>query len=159
MSASLALCAAGCGGGDDGDKGGSAARPGKPAAISTDLKHKPRIPKPAGRPPGKLVVRDIVKGSGRAARPRDRLSVQYVGVSYSTGDQFDASWDRGEPFSFQLGAGMVIPGWDRGLVGMRVGGRRELTIPPRLAYGPQGQPPAIGPNETLVFVIDLRKLR
>jgi peptidylprolyl isomerase len=83
------------------------------------------------------------------------VSVQYVGVSYLNGRQFDASWDRGEPFAFQLGAGAVIPGWDEGVKGMNVGGRRMLVIPPDLAYGPQGSPPAIGPNETLVFVIDL----
>ena len=83
------------------------------------------------------------------------MTVQYVGVTFSTGEQFDASWDSGQPFSFQLGGGQVIPGWDRGLKGMRKGGRRELTIPPTLAYGAQGSPPAIGPNETLVFVVDL----
>jgi peptidylprolyl isomerase len=80
--------------------------------------------------------------------------VQYVGVSYSTGEQFDASWDSGQPFQFQLGAQMVIPGWDQGVAGMKKGGRRELVIPPDLAYGPQGRP-GIAPNETLVFVIDL----
>ena len=83
------------------------------------------------------------------------VTVQYVGTSFKNGRQFDASWDRGEPFSFQLGAGSVIPGWDQGVQGMKVGGRRQLVIPPDLAYGPQGSPPAIGPNETLVFVIDL----
>ena len=83
-----------------------------------------------------------------------------MGVSWSTGQQFDSSWDRGkQPFKFKLGAGMVIPGWDQGLVGMRQGGRRELVIPPNLAYGPQGQPPSIGPNETLIFVIDLQKVK
>ena len=81
--------------------------------------------------------------------------MQYVGVSFSTGEQFDASWDRGQPFQFQLGAQMVIPGWDQGVAGMKVGGRRRLVIPPDLAYGRQGSPPAIGPSETLVFVIDL----
>ena len=81
--------------------------------------------------------------------------MQYVGVSAVNGRQFDASWDRGEPFSFQLGSGGVIQGWDQGVEGMKVGGRRQLVIPPDLAYGPQGSPPSIGPNETLVFVIDL----
>jgi peptidylprolyl isomerase len=80
---------------------------------------------------------------------------QYVGVNYKNGKEFDSSWSRYEPYSFQLGAGMVIPGWDQGVQGMKVGGRRELIIPPELAYGPEGSPPAIGPNETLVFVIDL----
>jgi peptidylprolyl isomerase len=87
------------------------------------------------------------------------VSVDYVGVNFSSGQQFDASWDRGEPFQFQLGAGQVIPGWDEGVKGMRVGGRRVLTIPPDLAYGPAGSPPVIGPNETLVFVVDLRKVQ
>lgn len=81
--------------------------------------------------------------------------MQYVGVDYETGKEFDASWDRGEPFPFQLAVGMVIPGWDQGLEGMKVGGQRELVIPARLAYGKQGSPPAIGPDATLVFVIDL----
>ena len=112
------------------------------------------MPEPSGKPPRKLKAEDIVKGKGKAAKPGDALTVQYVGVSFSTGEQFDASWDSGQPFDFQLGARMVIPGWDRGLVGIRTGGRRQLTIPPDLAYGAQGSPPAIGPNETLVFVID-----
>jgi peptidylprolyl isomerase len=126
---------------------------------SSDLNVKPVIPKPKGAPPTALQVRDVVQGNGATAESGDKVSVQYVGVSWSTGKQFDASWDRGrKPFNFQLGAGMVIPGWDQGLIGMRVGGRRELVIPPGQAYGPQGQPPVIGPNETLVFVIDLKKV-
>ena len=124
-------------------------------AISKDTKTKPSIPKPAGKKPTTLVSRDIVKGKGPSAKAGDPLTMQYVGISYSTGEQFDASWDRGQPFQFQLGAQMVIPGWDEGIAGMKAGGRRELIIPPDLAYGPQGQPPAIGPNETLVFVVDL----
>jgi peptidylprolyl isomerase len=120
------------------------------------LARKPVIPKPTGRAPAKLVVQDLVKGTGPAAKAGDSVAVQYVGVSFKTGKQFDASWDHGgQPFTFQLGSGMVIPGWDQGLVGMQVGGRRKLTIPSDLAYGPSGSPPAIGPNETLVFVIDL----
>ena len=82
------------------------------------------------------------------------MTVNYVGVAFSTGEEFDASWDRGQPFPVPLGAGEVIKGWDKGLVGMRKGGRRMLTIPPELAYGSEGYPPAIAPNETLVFVID-----
>ena len=116
---------------------------------------KPRVPKPTGKPPERLVTKDLREGDGPAATAGQTVQVHYVGVSFKTGEQFDASWDRGEPFAFQLGAGMVIPGWDQGVEGMKVGGRRRLVIPPELAYGPQGQPPDIGPNETLVFVVDL----
>ena len=118
---------------------------------------KPVVPAPEGDPPAELVVRDIVKGKGPKAKPGDRLSMQYVGTSWSTGQQFDASWDRGaQPLAFQLGTGMVIPGWDSGLVGMQKGGRRLLIIPPDMAYGAQGTPDGtIAPNETLVFVVDL----
>jgi peptidylprolyl isomerase len=126
-----------------------------PKSVSKDLKTKPAIPKQSGNPPKKLVIKDIVKGTGKTAKAGAVVSVQYVGVDYKTGEQFDASWDRGQPFQFQLGAQSVIPGWDQGVAGMKVGGRRQLTIPPDLAYGPQGQPPAIGPSATLVFVIDL----
>jgi peptidylprolyl isomerase len=126
--------------------------------VGTDTKRKPNVVTPQGDPPTKLVVRDIVKGKGPKAKPGDTLTMQYVGVSWSDGQQFDASWDRGQPFPFQLGAQMVIPGWDKGMVGMRQGGRRLLVIPPDLGYGPQGSGP-IGPNETLVFVVDLVKLR
>jgi peptidylprolyl isomerase len=115
---------------------------------------KPEFPSPAGDPPTELVVRDIVKGNGPKAKAGDTLTMQYVGVSWSNGQQFDASWDAGQPFPFQLGAGMVIPGWDRGMEGMQQGGRRLLVIPPDLGYGPSGSGP-IGPNETLVFVVDL----
>ena len=110
---------------------------------------------PEGAPPKELEVRDVEAGTGAEAKAGDEVTVQYVGVNYKSGKEFDASWDRGEPFTFQLGAGMVIPGWDQGVEGMKVGGRRELVIPPELAYGPEGSPPAIGPNETLIFVIDL----
>jgi peptidylprolyl isomerase len=136
--------------------------PSKPASpegkISKDLDQKPEIPKPGGTPPTKLEGEDIVEGKGKEVKDGDRVTVQYVGVAFSTGEEFDASWERDEPFEFTLGAGEVIPGWDQGLEGMKVGGRRKLTIPPELAYGEQGSPPAIGPNETLVFVIDLKKV-
>jgi peptidylprolyl isomerase len=155
--------AAGCG--DDEEE--SADRPAGPPAqeeqqteTAADLKDtstKPVIPRPTGSPPRRLVVEDIVKGKGRAARRGDTLTVNYVGVLFSTGSQFDASWDRGEPFTTEI-PGQVIEGWNRGLLGMRQGGRRQLTIPPRLAYGAAGTP-GIGPNETLVFVIDLERLR
>lgn len=119
-----------------------------------DTSTKPVIPKPSGSPPRTLEKQDIVKGKGPAAKPGDTVTVQYVGVAFSTGDEFDASWDRGQPFPVPLGAGQVIKGWDKGLVGMRKGGRRILTIPPELAYGSEGYPPTIAPNETLIFVID-----
>jgi peptidylprolyl isomerase len=161
------LLLAGCGG-DDSEKPASSSSaetpaattaPEQPGKISSDLKSEPTIPKPSGNPPAKLVKKDIVKGKGPKAKAGDLISVQYTGVSYSTGEKFDASWDRGaEPFQFPLGAGQVIVGWDKGVPGMRVGGRRELIIPPDQAYGPQGSPPAIGPNETLIFVVDLVKI-
>jgi FKBP-type peptidyl-prolyl cis-trans isomerase len=111
---------------------------------------------PSGPAPSTLQVKDIIKGKGPAAKPGDQLSVQYVGVLYKNGKEFDSSWSRNaQPFAFQLGAGQVIPGWDKGVKGMRVGGRRELIIPARLAYGPQGQPPTIPPDAPLLFVIDL----
>lgn len=124
---------------------------------TTDLTKKPQVEIPDGPPPCNLVVGDLVEGKGAAAKPGDQLTMKYVGVLYSTGKEFDASWDRGEDFPFQLGAGQVIPGWDRGLVGMKVGGRRQLVIPPDLGYGPSGQGP-IPPNATLVFVVDLVKI-
>jgi peptidylprolyl isomerase len=160
--------AAGCGGDDD-SSGGSGQPPQhvdttehSSAALQEALKDtsaKPVIPKPTGSPPRQLVKEEIVKGKGAPAKPGDTVSVQYEGVTFSTGEQFDASWDRGQPFTFTLGAGKVIPGWDKGVVGMRKGGRRMLTIPPELAYGAQGAPPVIGPNETLVFVIDMVRIR
>jgi peptidylprolyl isomerase len=117
---------------------------------------KPDVTVPGGPPPGKaLKVEDIEVGDGDEATPGTRVSVHYVGVSWATGDQFDASWDRNEPFTFKLGGGQVIAGWDQGVAGMRVGGRRRLTIPPALAYGSRGAGGVIGPDETLVFVVDL----
>jgi peptidylprolyl isomerase len=127
-------------------------------SIGDDLDKKPEIPKPTGEPPAELQKIDIVEGKGKVAEPGDTVSVQYVGNSWSTGTQFDASWDRGrEPFSFPLGGGQVIPGWDQGVAGMKVGGRRVLVIPPELAYGAQSPSPDIAANETLVFVVDLEK--
>lgn len=125
---------------------------------TTDLSKKPVITVPTGPPPCTLVVGDIVRGSGPPATSGEQLTVKYVGALYTTGKQFDASWDRSQDFPFTLGAGSVIPGWDRGLVGMRVGGRRELIIPPALGYGPQGAGADIPPNATLVFVVDLVKI-
>jgi peptidylprolyl isomerase len=119
------------------------------------LNKKPKVTVPSGPAPKQLQEKDLVEGSGAEAKAGDEVTVQYVGVGYDSGEEFDASWDRGEPFTFTLGAGEVIKGWDEGVAGMKVDGRRELTIPASLAYGPAGSPPAIGPNETLIFVVDL----
>ena len=124
-----------------------------------DTSQKPVIPKPTGSPPRRLVVEDIVKGTGKAAKKGDTVIVKYVGMNFSNGQEFDASWDRGEPFPVTIGRTQVIEGWTRGLVGIRKGGRRKLTIPPELGYGPNGFPPSIPPNETLVFVVDAVSVR
>ncbi|MEM8619097.1 MAG: FKBP-type peptidyl-prolyl cis-trans isomerase [Actinomycetota bacterium] len=116
---------------------------------------KPEVSIPAVDPPVDLVVVDLVVGEGEEAISGSDVTVHYVGVSWSTGSQFDASWDRMEPFRFGLGAGQVIAGWDDGVQGMRVGGRRQLTIPSHLGYGEAGAGGVIAPNETLVFVVDL----
>ena len=147
--------------GDD-DEGSTSA--GQPEVTQTetaptedalkDTNIRPAIPKPTGIPPRKLVTRDIVKGKGPAAKPGDTVTVNYVGMNFSNGVEFDSSWDSGQAFPVQLGTGMVIEGWDRGLVGIKKGGRRMLTIPPEMGYGAQGYPPDIPPNETLVFVVD-----
>jgi peptidylprolyl isomerase len=154
---------AGCGSDNDGAKTTKTATAPKAHAATAEpsgkLAKKPRVTKPRGPAPRTLKTKDLVEGKGNPARAGDELTFQYVGVLYKNGKQFDASWDRGQPFSFKLGAGMVIDGWEKGLVGMKVGGRRELIIPPDLAYGPQGSPPDIGPNEPLVFVIDLLAVR
>ena len=120
---------------------------------------KPDVAIPDDPPPVDLVVEDLVVGDGAEARPGQRVSVHYVGVAWSNGSQFDASWDRGEPFEFALGKGEVIAGWDQGVAGMRPGGRRRITIPPMLAYGKRGAGGVIGPDETLVFVVDLVAIR
>jgi peptidylprolyl isomerase len=126
-----------------------------PSGATTDLQTKPVIEVPQGPPPTELQVSDIVVGDGDLACSGMPVSMQYVGVTYADGKQFDASWDRGEPFDFQLGGGQVIGGWDQGIVGMRQGGRRQLVIPPALGYGDQGAGTDIPPGATLVFVVDL----
>jgi peptidylprolyl isomerase len=157
----IALCAAlavaGCGGSDDstsGDTGENAATAAK-SPVSQNLNAKPKIEAPGGAAPTELEENEVVEGSGAAAKAGDQVTVQYVGANFKSGQEFDASWDRGEPFTFNLGGGEVIQGWDQGIVGMKIGGRRELIIPPELGYGPEGSPPTIPPNETLIFVVDL----
>lgn len=172
--AAAALVAAGCGGDDDAATsstssprgytaptattgGAESSGAGKAPAVANaqDLGSKPQIATPQGAPPTSLVKKDLVVGKGPVVKPGDTVTVQYVGINWSNGKEFDSSWDRGQPATFPLD--QVIPGWTNGIPGMRVGGRRELVIPPDQAYGPQGSPPAIGPNETLVFVVDVKK--
>lgn len=167
--ACLALVVAGCGSSDDSSSSSestatsaessekSPAESGESAEkqSSGGEKTKPKVTVPSGPPPKQLEIKEIEEGTGAEAKAGDEVTVQYVGVGYDSEEEFDSSWSRNEPFSFALGAGQVIPGWDKGVAGMKVGGRRELIIPSNLAYGPAGSPPVIGPNETLVFVIDL----
>ncbi|MEV3992269.1 FKBP-type peptidyl-prolyl cis-trans isomerase [Streptomyces sp. NPDC049837] len=117
---------------------------------------KPEIDFPEGPAPTELQIEDIWEGDGPEAKAGATVQVHYVGVAFSTGEEFDASWNRGKPLAFQLGAGQVIQGWDQGVQGMKVGGRRKLTIPPHLAYGDRGAGGGvIAPGETLIFVCDL----
>jgi peptidylprolyl isomerase len=173
---------AGCGGGGEegsaGDGGGTGAgetqvtpppsEPEEPKVVRSDslrslgvgddTSEKPEFKPPEGSPPKELQIYDVKEGDGAEATAGRPVSMQYVGKSFSTGEEFDASWDRGEAFPFTLGGGEVIPGWDLGIEGMREGGRRIMVIPAELAYGDQGSPPTIKPNETLVFVVDLEKV-
>ena len=116
---------------------------------------KPEDDFPGGEPPADLEITDIWEGDGKVAGPGDTVRVHYVGVAFSTGEEFDASWNRGEPLEFRLGRGQVIAGWDQGVQGMKVGGRRQLVIPPGLAYGNRGAGNIIRPGETLIFICDL----
>ncbi|GHH50458.1 FKBP-type peptidyl-prolyl cis-trans isomerase [Lentzea cavernae] len=116
---------------------------------------KPEVDPHDGPAPADLLIEDITVGDGAEATAGQFVSVHYVGVAHSSGEQFDASWDRGEAFQFPLGGGRVIAGWDQGVQGMKVGGRRKLVIPPHLGYGARGAGGAIKPNETLIFVVDL----
>jgi peptidylprolyl isomerase len=150
----LAIAVAGCGGGSDSSSESTASS----GPSNTDTSKKPVVIVPKGVSPKTFAYKDIVEGSGPAAKSGDKVSVQYVGVGFDTEKEFDSSWSRNEPFSFPLGGGEVIKGWDKGVEGMKVGGRRELLIPGDLAYGAAGSPPSIGPNETLIFVIDLLKV-
>ena len=124
------------------------------------MSEKPHVYVPAGEaPPAELTIEDIEVGDGDEATPGHIVEVHYVGVSWKNGEQFDASWDRGDTFKFGLGKGQVIQGWDQGVAGMKVGGRRRITIPPDLAYGKRGAGGVIGPDETLIFVVDLVDVR
>jgi peptidylprolyl isomerase len=124
------------------------------------MNEKPQVDVPSDQPPSyRLEIEDIVQGDGEAAVAGRIVEVHYVGVSWKNGRQFDASWDRGDTFKFGLGKGQVIRGWDEGVAGMKVGGRRRITIPPDMAYGKRGAGGVIGPDETLVFVVDLVGVR
>ena len=116
---------------------------------------KPEVDLVEGPPPADLVINDLTVGDGPEATPGQAVTVHYVGVSFTTGEEFDSSWSRNDPFRFPLGGGRVIAGWDKGVAGMKVGGRRQLVIPPHLAYGDRGAGSAIKPGETLIFVVDL----
>jgi len=120
---------------------------------------KPEIEFPDPEPPADLVVTEVREGDGAEAVAGKQVLVHYVGVAHSTGEEFDASYNRGEPLSFRLGVGQVISGWDQGVQGMKVGGRRQLVIPPHLGYGDRGAGGVIKPGETLIFVVDLVEVR
>ena len=123
-----------------------------------DTNEKPVITVPQGPAPDELLIEDLIVGEGEEATAGVQVSVDYAGISWSNGREFDASWGK-QHFSFGLGAGQVIPGWDQGVQGMKVGGRRRLTIPPGMAYGASGAGGVIAPNETLIFVVDLRAIQ
>jgi peptidylprolyl isomerase len=173
LFACLALVVAGCGSSDDSSSSSestatsteSSEKSSAESGESTEKqssggeKTKPKVTVPSGPPPKQLEIKEIEKGTGATAKTGDEALVQYVGVGYESEEEFDSSWSRSEPFPITLGAGGVIPGWEQGIPGMKVGGRRELIIPANLAYGPQGSPPVIGPNETLIFVIDLLAIK
>ena len=129
-----------------------------PGPGEGDITKKPVIPKQTGTAPTDLIAEDLIVGKGTPAKTGDQVAVQYVGVLRDTGKEFDSSWKRNQPFNLQLGAGQVIKGWDKGLVGMKAGGRRRLTIPAALAYGATGQPPTIPPNAALVFDVDMKTI-
>jgi len=120
---------------------------------------KPEIEFPGAEPPADLVIIDVTEGDGAEATSGSTVSVHYVGVAHSTGEEFDASYNRGAPLDFRLGVGQVIAGWDQGVQGMKVGGRRKLVIPPHLGYGDRGAGGVIKPGETLIFVVDLLAVR
>jgi peptidylprolyl isomerase len=169
LAGAAALAASGCGSSSSGSSITVGAEGSVPATLTQEsassttaatptsgpLSTQPKVTPPSGAPPTKLVTKDLVVGTGPEAKAGQNVTVNYVGVLYKGGKEFDASWKRSEPFSFELGAGKVIKGWDQGVVGMKVGGRRELIIPSELAYGAQGSPPNIPPNAALIFIVDL----
>ncbi|MFJ2026631.1 FKBP-type peptidyl-prolyl cis-trans isomerase [Streptomyces sp. NPDC087897] len=116
---------------------------------------KPEVEVPEGAAPDELVIRDLVVGEGAEARPGRVVQVHYVGVTFASGKEFDSSWELDRPFKFAVGGGKVIKGWDRGVRGMKAGGRREIIVPPRLGYGKQSPTASIPPGSTLIFVVDL----
>jgi peptidylprolyl isomerase len=131
----------------------------QPTPGEADINKKPVVPKGSGSPPTSLKAETLIEGKGDAIKNGQQATVNYVGVTFKDGKEFDSSWGKGkQPFQFALGGGQVIPGWDQGVLGMKVGERRRLTIPSDLAYGAQGSPPKIGPNEALIFDIDLKKI-
>ncbi len=159
---------AGCGGsgssstigvGNENKSDETLVKAGETAVVKTPtsgpLATEPKVTPPSGAAPKTLEKKDLIVGAGKEAKAGDTVTVNYVGVLYKGGKEFDASWKRKEPFQFKLGEKQVIPGWDQGVPGMKVGGRRELVIPSELAYGKTGSPPTIPPNAPLVFVIDL----
>lgn len=154
IGACLAVAIAGCGS----DSSSSSSAPSEETAAketeAAKKKAKPKVAVPKGAPPKKLETKDLEEGSGATAKADDAVTVNYVGVNYKTGKEFDASWRYGKPFTFELGAGFVVPGWEEGLEGMEVGAQRELIIPPELGYGYRRQE-GIPPGSTLVFVVDL----
>jgi peptidylprolyl isomerase len=130
-----------------------------PTPGEADINTKPKVPKGSGPAPTALKAETLIAGNGPAIQSGQQATVNYVGVLFKNGKEFDTSWGKGkQPFQFALGSGQVIPGWDQGVLGMKVGERRRLTIPAALAYGAQGSPPKIGPNEPLIFDIDLKKI-
>ncbi|WP_028278716.1 FKBP-type peptidyl-prolyl cis-trans isomerase [Arthrobacter sp. H5] len=122
-------------------------------------RQKPEVEFPGAETPEDLVIKDLIDGDGREAQAGDTVSAHYVGVAFSTGEEFDSSWNRGAPLDFRVGVGQVIQGWDQGIPGMKVGGRRRLEIPSHLAYGDRGAGSAIAPGESLIFVVDLMGVR
>jgi peptidylprolyl isomerase len=134
---------------------GASGATGAKTPTSGPLSTKPTVTPPSGAAPAKLLTKELITGTGAEAKAGDPVTVNYVGVLYNGGKEFDSSWKRNEPFNFVLGKGQVIAGWDQGIAGMKVGGRRELIIPASLAYGAKGSPPTIPPNAALIFVVDL----